>query len=151
MGFSVSATYALLFFGVLFAVGTLHATAANTVEDVRDAQQYQNGHLADLQGTDVFVADVAVTDVTACTVEVSANNTGDTHLSVESTDVLVDGVYEPDVAGSSAVDGDGDTDLWAPGEQLTVDLGDQPAPPDRVAVVTGPGVTDATEVSGLTC
>jgi flagellar protein FlaF len=147
----VSGTYALLFFGVLFATGTLHTTASNAVEDVRESQQFQNDHVATIQGTEINITDVTVVDDVNCAVNVTANNTGETRLSAAKTDVLTDGVYEENVAEKSEVDGDGNTDLWLPGQQLEVDVGELTAAPDRVKTVAEPGVADATEVSGLVC
>lgn len=151
MGFSVSATYALIFFGLLFAMGTLHAAASNTAEDVTAAQQYQNDHLATIQETKLNVTSVAVADATNCDVTVAANNTGDTRLAVGETDVLADGGYETDAVGTTTVDGDGDTDLWLPGQQLEMEVETIDAAPRRVKVVSGPGVADTMEVSGLSC
>jgi len=105
MGFSVSGTYALLFFGVLFAMGTLHASASNAVEEVRDAQQVQNDHLSAIQRTDVNVTDVILLDATSCDVNVTANNTGTTQLRVSETDLFSDGTYEENLTDRAQVDG----------------------------------------------
>jgi flagellar protein FlaF len=151
MGFSVSGTYALLFFGVLFAMGTLHASASNAVEEVRDAQQVQNDHLSAIQRTDVNVTDVILLDATSCDVNVTANNTGTTQLRVSETDLFSDGTYEENLTDRAQVDGTDGTDLWLPGQQLEVDAGEFLSAPDRVKVVTGPGVSDTAEASGLVC
>lgn len=150
MGFSVSATYLLLFFALLFAMGMLNASAANAVEEVREAQQFQNERISTVQGTALNVTDVAVDNATRCAVTVNASNVGDTLLERSATDVFVDGRYVENVGDRSTVDG-GDSQLWRPDGTLSVDVGDLAAPPERVAVVAGPGVADATEVSGLSC
>jgi flagellar protein FlaF len=151
MGFSVSGTYAQLFVGFLFSMGTLHASVSNSVEEVREAQRFQNDHISTLQRTSVNVTDVTVVDAGSCDVNVTAKNTGETPLRVSHTDVLTDGTYEENIAERSRVDGNDDTDLWYPGQQLEIDLGELLSAPDRVKVVTGTGVSDTTEVGGLRC
>lgn len=150
MGFSVSVTYLLLFVGLLFAMGMLHATVSNSIEEVREAQQFQNDHIAAIQSAKVTISSVTLVDAAACDLNVTATNTGETLLERGRTDVLADGSYEENLTDRSEVDG-ADSDLWRPGQDLEIDLGAFAAAPDRIKLIAGPGVADATEVSGITC
>jgi flagellar protein FlaF len=71
------------------------------------------------------------------TLTVTVTNNGTTALSVEDTSLLVDNEYE--IPNSTAVDGDGDTDVWAPDQSLVVTVDIDPTP-DRVKVVAENGV-----------
>jgi flagellar protein FlaF len=66
-------------------------------------------------------------------------------LSVNDTDILIDGIYtEHTEMVTLEVDDDDATDLWLPGETLQANVSVE-SRPARVKIVTGPGVA-ATEV-----
>jgi flagellar protein FlaF len=66
------------------------------------------------------------------------NNTGSTTLSVDRTDLLVDGRYQ--VPDTFAVAGTENRTVWTPGSQLELTVTGVTSEPSRVKVVSGPGV-----------
>lgn len=140
MGFSVSGATAVILVGLLIGVGIAYPTLAGSLEIVTDARDDRADRMADRQNSDIDIV-TATYDGNVLTVEV--DNDGTITLSVNSTDVLVDGEYKTE--GNAAIDGVGSTDLWQPGERLeyTVSLDNQP---QSVKVVAETGVADRTEV-----
>jgi flagellar protein FlaF len=148
MGFSVSSSFAVIAFGTFVAMSALYGATANAAEERQDAQADQRAHRAAIAETAVNITSTDVS-VTGCSVEVRVNNTGSTELLVNETDLLVDGEYRTGWEADATVDGDADTDLWLPGEQLVVAVTDGiTEAPDRVKVVTGPGVAATQRIEG---
>ena len=142
MGFSTSGATAIVFVGLLVGVGILSPTVESAGERVSDAESASRDRLLRQQNTAVVVAGTAY-NASNDTLTVSVNNTGSTSLSVDRTDLLVDGRYRApdrfDVAGTA------NRTVWTPGTRLDLTVTGVLAEPDRVKVVTGPGVA-ATEV-----
>lgn len=144
MGFGVSGSTAVIFLGVLIASGTLYTAAAGSAEQVSDARSAEGEELLDRRNTVIEAAEV-VYNSSSDTLNVTVTNNGTTTLSVDDTSLLVDNDYvTPD---ATAVDGDTDTDIWAPDQSLviTVDADATPAldastTPDRVKLVAENGV-----------
>jgi flagellar protein FlaF len=152
MGFSVSAGTAIILIAAFASVGMLYTTTFNGYERVQDAQQIdQEQDLAALN------TDIAITTIThnASTdphyVNVSATNEGTTTLSVNATDLLLNGTYKSNVSykisadGTTVAAGAGGTDLWQPHETLTITLRENVSEPLDVKLVAETGVS-ATEV-----
>jgi flagellar protein FlaF len=135
MGVSVSVSTAIVFLGVFAALGVLYPSVANGYEQIREAETGATDRHLDAKNTEMTVTNATYASGTL-TVDVA--NTGTTALAVGATDVLVDGGYQTSFA-SRSVDGDATTDLWMPGETLTVSVS-VPTRPDRVVVVTEGGV-----------
>jgi flagellar protein FlaF len=143
MGFSVSGSAAIVFAGMFIAFGAFYTATSNNFERVSDARDAQSEAYLDTKNTDVTVVETTY-DADADVLTVAVNNTGSEALVVDHVDVLVDGTYQTSFV-SRTVDGEGitpssETDLLAPGEQLTVEI-DVASQPDRVKVVSGPGVS----------
>lgn len=149
-GLSTSASFLIVFVGVVLAFSSLYTVGGNTTERVADAREDHRERHEAVQLTGVTV--VNATWYTAdSTLSVRVNNTGETTLSVDAVDTVVDGTYVPIGAYERAeVDGV-DTDIWEPGEQLHLEDTDPlsvlDGTPERVRVVTGPGVADVREVT----
>lgn len=143
MGFSVSGATAVVLIGGLIAFSFAFAAATNGFERVSDARETREDRL--LRQTNTAISIANATWDGSSTVSVAVNNTGSTALSVERVSLLVDGEVRPNA--TTSVDGDATTDLWLPGEQLTLEA-NASSRPGRVKVVTGVGVADtSTEVS----
>jgi flagellar protein FlaF len=144
MGFSVSGGFAVLVVGTFIAFGIFYGATANAGERVTDAQQAAFEDRLDQQNTAIDVTTATWYDGnTTLTVEVE--NTGETALSVDDTDLLADNDYLSRPFAAETVDGDGATDLWLPGEELRVEA-DLAGQPDRLTVVTERGIADGREV-----
>ena len=143
MGFSVSGSAAIVFVAMFIGFGMFHTATANGFERVSDAQADRTDRTLDRQNTAIEVASVAYDGATGGgTLTVTVNNTGATPLAVDAVDLLADNEYL--VPNGTAVDGDASTNLWLPGESLTLTRDELGSAPARVKVVTGPGVA-ATE------
>jgi flagellar protein FlaF len=142
MGFSVSTSMAIVFLGTLVAFGGIYTATSNTVEQVQTTTDAEDERLYSTQKTAINVTTTELLGSDdGCGIDVTVTNNGSTTLSVAETDILVDGVYQTGWADAATVDGDGDTDIWLPGQALSVQLtaGIDTAP-TRVKVVTGSGV-----------
>ena len=136
MGFSVSASTAIIFAGLFLAFGILFPAVSNGFDQVRDAQVDRDDAQVDLRNTQIEITDTAENEITV-------TNTGTTSLTVSEVDVIIDGDYQRVGEGGTSVDGDDSTDLWLPGEQLTLEFEGSPG---RIKVVTEHGISVSTEV-----
>ncbi|MFB6164984.1 MAG: hypothetical protein ABEJ31_07480 [Haloarculaceae archaeon] len=147
MGFSVSGSFALLTIATVLALGGFYATTANVVERVTGATQAQQTHLRAAQETAIAVGNVTANPT--CGVRFNVTNVGDRRLSLNDTDLLVDGVYRTGWQAGATVDGDAATDLWLPGQRLSINVTTGlDAARDRLKLVTGPGVARIAYVTG---
>jgi len=148
MGFSVSSSFAVVAFGAFVVMTALYTATTNAAESRQDAAAEQREHREAVVETAIAITSTDV--LTApCGIEVAVNNTGGTELSVDGTDLLIDGEYRTGWAADATVDGDNGTDVWLPGERLVVTVTDGiDTAPDRVKVVSGPGVADTARVTG---
>lgn len=137
MGFGVSGSTAIIFLGVLIASGTLYTAAAGSAEQVSEAHDAEREDLLDRQNTAIDVTEVVYNNSSTNELNVTVVNDGTNTLSVEDTSLLVDNEYV--VPASTAVDGDTETDVWAPNGTLVFEV-DRSSAPDRVKVVAENGV-----------
>jgi len=151
MGFSVSGSMVIVLLGLFIAAGAMYGSLSNTMEAVSDAREDRDDAADRLRHTDVQIDGVTLLSNASCSVAVTATNAGDTDLALNRTDLLFDNEYRAGWQADATVDGDAGTDLWLPGESLTVEVTGLVTAPDRIRLVSGPGVADATEVSGLAC
>lgn len=142
MGFSTSGAMAVLFVGLLVAVGiaypvleTAHDRRASAIDD-RDERAL------DIRNTGVAIDEIETVDEEIVLIRVE--NTGTTTLSVDETDLLINGDYIERSEYETEVNEE-DRDLWQPGETLEVfDLEDGDG--NRVKIVTENGISVAEEV-----
>jgi flagellar protein FlaF len=151
MGFGVSGSWVLIFVGTLAAFGSLYSTTANTAEHYEETWTLQQDHLQQIQGTDVSIGSVSLVDGVNCSVDVTVENTGVTTLDLTETDLLYDNTYQVGWQAAAEIDGDNSTDIWRPGQTLSITDNNLSSAPDRIKFVSGPGVADTAEVRGLQC
>ena len=113
MGFSVSASTAIVFAGVFLAMGVLYPAVSNGYERVTDAEIDRDDAQLDMRNTDINI-----TNVTADQIKV--RNEGSTSLDADKVDLVINGVYQPRDDFNPEVDGDASTSLWLPGETLKI-------------------------------
>ncbi len=146
MGFSVSGATAVVFVGLLVSAATLYPVVERSLDRRSDALSAQNERALTQQNTALGTLN-ATYNATSDVLTVSVENTGARTLAVTEVDLLVDGQY--DATGlDTTVDGDSTTDVWAPGERLTLTRS-EPATPAQVKLVTGPGVATTATVEGV--
>jgi len=145
VGFSVSGSFAIIVVAAFIAFGMAYTAGANGFERVTEATKDTHESGLDAQNTAV---DIVRANYSAGQLEVNVTNNGTTALAVDATDVIVDGTFHThDEFDALLVDGEPNTAVWLPGEELTVridlpGLGSSP----RVKVVTEHGVADAVVV-----
>jgi flagellar protein FlaF len=146
MGFGTSGSALLIFAALFLAVGSLYTATTNATERVRDAQEAQTDHQQTILVTDVDVTN-ATYNTTTGNFTIYVTNTGESTLSPDHVDAVVDGDYF-DSSEFERVTVDGrETGVWRPGETLTlVDTDSVPGVPGRVKFVSGPGVADTAPV-----
>jgi flagellar protein FlaF len=141
---SVSGAFALIGFAVLAATGSMYIVVFNTGERVSGALDEHGADIIEQGQTDINITAIGY-DGTVLVVNVT--NSGDTRLSVNRTDLLIDGQYIPADSVSHRVDGRADTALWDQGETLQfrtdVDV------PSRLMIVTEHGVTVSAEITAF--
>lgn len=145
MGFSVSGSAALIFAGLIIAFGMWHSAATESFERVTDAREAATNDDLEQRSTEIVIDSVRY-DANADTLTVEVNNTGANAVSLSETDVIVDNRYETNWQDRATVAGSDTTDLWLPGETLTVLVNDG-TEPNRVRIATEHGVADAEVVT----
>ncbi|WP_254546271.1 fla cluster protein FlaF [Halomarina pelagica] len=146
MGFSASGATAVVFVGLLVSVGTLAPVLDASYERRSEAQDRRAERLLDRRETAVETVN-ATYDNSTGEVTLVVANAGTTGLSVDDTDLLVDGRYVANWTAS--VEGDPGRTTWLSGENLTA-TATAPTKPERVVLVTETGIravaTDVVEV-----
>ncbi|ADJ15021.1 fla cluster protein flaF [Halalkalicoccus jeotgali] len=136
MGFSVSGSTVVILIGCLIAFSVIFTVATDSFDRVTTAQDEHADRLLDRQNTAIEIGD-ATRNGTA--LSVSVTNTGSTALSIDRTDLLVDGEYV--TTDPAVIDASGnvtaETNLWVPGETLAYELESNAT---SVKVVTEGGV-----------
>ncbi|MFB6251135.1 MAG: fla cluster protein FlaF [Halobellus sp.] len=136
MGFGVSGSTAIIFLGILIASGTFYTAAAGNVEQISEARDGESEELLDRRNTAIDVTSVLY-DESSSNLSIEVNNTGTTTLSVEGTSLLVNNSHVfPD---TTSVDGDFQTDVWAAGQTLTLNVTNT-SPPEDVKLVAENGI-----------
>lgn len=153
MGFSVSASWAVVLVAAFASVGMLYTSAYNGFEDVSDATTDQQELGLETQNSDIAVRNVTHdTSGTTDYVNVTVENTGSETLHVSQTSILLNGTvrtssisYTVSTIDGTRQAGESGTDLWLPAENLTISVHQDIEKPFRVKIVTDNGVS-ATEV-----
>lgn len=142
MGFSVSASAAIIFAAMFISMGMLYPAVANGAERVGDARADSADVLLDQQNTAIDLVNVSY-DSGSETLTVVVDNTGTTDLTLDATDLVVNNSYV--TPSSTTVAGDVTTDLWLPGERLTIeaDISLTADGSNRIVVVTDHGISQA--------
>lgn len=144
MGFSVSGATAIILIGGLIAFSFAFGAMNNGYERVSEAQEERDDRQLLRANSDVGIAN-ATYDSNASSLTVNVTNAGSAELVVAEVSLLVDGEYRSNA--TTAIDGDASTEVFLPGEVLTMTV-DQSVQPDRVKVVAGTGVAaTSTEVN----
>lgn len=142
MGFSTSGSVAILFVGLLVCLSTVYPVMETANERVTEATEAREDRALDQANTAMNVTAVSY-NASTDTLVVNVTNTGSTTLSVDGTDLLVDGTLRS--AATTSVEGDTGRTIWVPGEQLQFELTGVTTAPGRVKVVTENGIAE-TEV-----
>ena len=145
MGFSVSGSAAIIFVAAFIGFGMFYTASANSIEQINDARADQADRTLDQQNTDIEIVTAVWNSSGNDDLDIEVENTGATELSVEDTDLLVDGVYQ--TGYDTSVEGDSGTDVWAPQQTLTITVTTLSSQPNDVKVVTENGVADTGVVS----
>jgi len=145
MGFSVSGAAAIIFASLFVAFGMWFTATANSFDRVGEAQELRTEGTIESGNTAVEIVSATYNESGNQQLVVAVNNTGAAGLSLNATDLLVDGAFVDGWQPGAAVDGDTGTDLWLAGEQLTITR-DPAGAPARVKVVTESGIADTATV-----
>jgi flagellar protein FlaF len=146
MGFSVSGSYLILALAVLIAVATMFTVAQNAAETVTEGlgDQYErSGSVAEID-ISILESSYSIGD---SELVISVKNTGNRRLSVERTNILVDGRYISLTAQNTSISGERETRVWARGETLRINVTVQS--PDRAKVVTEYGIAAVSPVKAF--
>ncbi len=138
MGFSVSASTAIIFAGLFLAFGMLYPAMSNSYERVQDAQFDRDGALLEERNTDIELE-------SASNEEIRVINTGSTSLKTTEVDLVLNGEYQPRETIDVSVDGADGSELWLPGETLVIESAEINSD-DRFVVITKHGLRIAGEV-----
>ena len=138
MGFSVSGAVAVVFVGLLVSAATLYPAVDRASERRADAVDARNERALERQNTAISLVN-ATYNTSQGTLTVTVENTGASTLDVRAVDLLVDGTYATPEAANATVERNSATDIWSPGETLTL-ARNEPDAPGRVLVATGLGV-----------
>jgi len=145
MGFSVSGSLVVVLLGLFVALSAYYGSVSNAGERLHDARSAVQERADRIADADIAITGISVVTEPSCGVRVAVNNTGSTRLRLSDTDLLLGNSYRTGWAEGAVVDGTANgsepgTDLWLPGERLTVEETGLDAAPRSVKVVSGPGV-----------
>ena len=143
MGFSVSGSTVIILIGCLIAFSAAFTVATDSLDRVSTAQDDRADRLLDRQNSAIEIGDVEPSGEENDSLTLSVTNTGSTALSIDRTDLLVDGEYSGEKPTIVGADGKtkSETNLWLPGDTLQYELSDGA---ERVRVVTEHGVSVST-------
>ncbi|MFP8889796.1 flagellin [Natrialbaceae archaeon A-CW2] len=145
MGFSTSGAVAILFIGLLVAVGIVYPTLETAHDRRAGAIDERDERALELRNA-AFDLETSY-DAGSETVSVNVTNTGTTTLSVTEIDLLLDGVLETETA--TAVDDDASRERLHSGEVLEITVENVAEEPNRAKVVTEHGLARvSTDLSG---
>lgn len=152
MGFSVSASFAVVVIAGFIALGMLYPAVSGSFESVSAASQDAGDRRLAAINTDVAVT-MACFDTGNDRIHLQAENTGSTGLGLDRTHVLIDNVVQLTFENRE-VDGISGTAVWAPGETATINFTYTEASniesvepdPQRLTVATEHGVFDSSAV-----
>ena len=141
MGFSTSGATAILFVGMLVAVGITYPIIQTAHEERTRAMDDRDDRALEMRNTAI---DLEMASYNDPNLTVNVTNTGSTTLSVPATDLLVDGTFvAPSEWNETTVAGSPDRELWQPGETLSITV-ERTASPNRVKLVTEYGIAETT-------
>lgn len=144
VGFSVSGAAAIIFASMFIAFGVWFTAASSSFDHVTEAQDLRTDAVVETKNTAVVVTE-ATYDDEEDQLRIVAQNTGSATLSLEATDLLVDGEYVSGWEADAAVEENTGTDLWIAEEELVVTV-TVSAQPSRVKLVTQSGLAETAEV-----
>ena len=139
MGFSVSGSAAIIFVGLLVAAGIAIPPMIGSFGSLAGAQGEQVDRGVEALNTD-FEITGAVYDDGDDELDLNVSNTGSTTLGVAETSLLIDGEIPNSGDVTTTIDGD-ETELWLPGETLSITVNNVDPEPDRVKIVAENGIS----------
>nr|WP_246055662.1 flagellin [Halonotius roseus] len=113
----------------------------NSYERVQAADADQADRALDQANSDIQISTVSTTGGNSA---VDVVNQGSTALSINETDLVINGAYQERSTVGTDIDGDSTTGLWLPGETLTLDPSVSLTNGDDIRVVTEHGVSAST-------
>ena len=144
MGFSTSGATAIVFIGMLVAVGIAYPVLQSAHDERLSAIDDRDDRTLEMRNTAISVEEASYN---GSELTVNVTNTGSTTLSVPATDLLIDGIYWTESADDDVlVEGQSDRERWQPGERLTIIVSTSEQP-NRVKVVTEYGIAETAEVT----
>lgn len=143
MGFSVSASTAIIFAGLFLAVGILYPAVSNGYELVDDAEVDREDARLDMRNSEINITELNGD-------RINVTNEGSTTLDASAVDLVINGEYQSRDDFDPEVGGDGDTDLWLPSETLEIVDDDNSdislESGDQVRIVTEHGLSATGEI-----
>ena len=139
MGFSVSASTAIIFAGLFLVAGILYPAVSNSYERVTDAEIDRDDAQLDMRNTDINITSVSSSEITV-------RNEGSTSLDADEIDLLDNGVYQQRTSSNytvTNVDTSG-SNFWLPGETLRIDYNSDSG--DQLKIATDYGISVTEEV-----
>jgi|AntRauTorcE11898_2_1112593.scaffolds.fasta_scaffold00040_77 flagellar protein FlaF len=139
MGFSVSASTAIIFAGLFLAVGVLYPAVSNGYERVTDAEIDRDDAQLDMRNTEINITDIS-------SMEITVRNEGSTSLDADEIDLLDNGDYQRRTDSSYTVTNvnSSGSNLWLPGESLQIQYNSDSG--DQLKIVTDYGISVTEEV-----
>lgn len=142
MGFSTSGATMILFLGVLVSASVIIPSVERGMEDVFDAEDERNERVLDRRNAEIAIQNATYNATAPTSLSVNVTNAGSVTLSVDKTDLLLNGTLE--TPSATTIDRVSGRSLWAPGETLQFVVDQPPGEPARVGIVTELGLRDVT-------
>lgn len=145
MGLSVSGSLAVVIIATFMMFAAIYPAASNVSDSINDARSDIGEIHVGQAKTSINITSINWEPSTK-EVNLTVENTGNTVLHVDAISILVDNEYQTESQiESTVVDGDSSTNLWHPGEQLTVTTTPSENNPTAAIIVTEYDVSDREE------
>lgn len=148
MGFSVSGATAVLFVGLLASAAIFVPAVDHYTEQRSDALTAYNEQVLTQQNTAVTVVNATYENATG-DLTIRVRNTGASTLSVSTLTLVVDGEYRTLRQSAVQVEAVSTTDVWGPGETLSITLSEVSETPERMKLITGTGIAVTSDVEAI--
>lgn len=166
MGFSTSGAVIIILIGLLVAFSAIVPTVFDITDRTGDAFSAQNDQLRDQKNTAIAVVSFEPTEDADGNViggTVNVTNDGSRSLSVDRTDLVVNGAYYPTDASdteTTTIIADNDerssSDIWLPGTHLEIEIDNERleteyeigGDDDRVRIATDRGIAETATIGG---
>lgn len=143
VGLSVSVSFAIISVALFMGVASFIEAAESTLESLEKGVEKKVDRVVERARTKFQILNA---NINGTGISLNLTNTGSTTLTVSGVSIMLNGTCADDNVTNATVDGKV-SNIWAPGEKLTVEISINATTGDRVKAITGNAVVQFGVVS----